>query len=188
MTKSLKSYKCQWVRRCWKTLRSRCLLVLQTLRDPGTPDQIGMEQHSLTNFPSQPRCKMCVESRGHVSPRREQSKIDAVVPQLQFDFGYVGDGGPPQIACLLVGADTSSGAVHATMVPDSKKMDMPSVVAATAKRVRDLEYERFLSTWRQKEFFSCYWTRWQKNVVLKDKTGKFYDKYHRHRASEQWSS
>ena len=26
---SLKSYRCQWVRRCWKTLRSRCLLVLQ---------------------------------------------------------------------------------------------------------------------------------------------------------------
>ena len=28
-----------------------------TLRDPGTPDQIGMEQHSLTHFPSQPWCK-----------------------------------------------------------------------------------------------------------------------------------
>ena len=34
----------------------------------------------------------------------------------------------------------------------------------------------------KKEFFSCYWTKWQKNVVLKDKTGKFYDKCHRHRA------
>ena len=42
-----------------------------------------------------------------------------------------------------MGADTSSGAIHATMVPDSKKMDMPHVVATTAKWVRDLEYERF---------------------------------------------
>ena len=33
-----------------------------TLRDPGTPDQIVMEQHSLTHFPSQPWCKICVES------------------------------------------------------------------------------------------------------------------------------
>ena len=65
-----------------------------TLKDPGTPDQIVMEQHSLTHFPSQPWCKMCVESRGHDSPHLEQSKIDAVVPQLQFDHGYVGDGGP----------------------------------------------------------------------------------------------
>ena len=106
-----------------------------TLRDPGTPDQIVMEQHSLAHFPGQPWCKM--------SPHREQSKIDAVVPQLQFDYGYMGDGGPLQIACFLLGADTSSGAFHATMVPDSKKMDMAYVVAATAKWVRDLVYERF---------------------------------------------
>ena len=45
-------------------------------RDPGTPDEIGMEQHNLTHFPSQPWCKMCVESQ---SPHRELSKIDAVV-------------------------------------------------------------------------------------------------------------
>ena len=61
-----------------------------TLRDPGTPDQIVMEQHNLTHFPSQPWCKMCVESRGHDSPFPEQSKIDAVSPQLQFDSGYMG--------------------------------------------------------------------------------------------------
>ena len=104
-----------------------------TIRDPGTPDQIVMEQHSLTHFPSQPWCKMCVESRGRDSPHAEQSKIDAVVPPLQFDYGYMGDGGPLRIACFLVGADTSSGAIHATMVPYPKNMDMPYVVAATAK-------------------------------------------------------
>ena len=57
-----------------------------TLKDPGNPDQIVMQQHSLTHFPSQPLCKMCVESRGRGSPHLEQSKIDAVVPQLQFDY------------------------------------------------------------------------------------------------------
>ena len=125
-------------------------------------------------------CKMCVESRGRDSPHGEQSKIDAVVPQLQFDYGYTGDGGPLQIVCFLVEADTSSGAIHATILPNSKKMDMPYVVAATAKWVRDLKCE--LLCLRGEEFFSCYWTKWQKNVVLKDKVGKFYDKYRRHRA------
>ena len=33
----------------------------------------------------------------------------------------------------------------------------------------------------KEEFFSCYWTEWQKNVVLKDKTGKFYDNLQRQR-------
>ena len=32
------------------------------------------------------------------------------------------------------------------------------------------------------EFFSCCRTKWHKNVVLKEKTGKFYDECHRHRA------
>ena len=94
-----------------------------------------MEQHSLTHFPSQPWCKVCVESRGRDPPHREQSKIDAGVPQLHFDYGYMGDGGPLQIALFLVGADTSSGAIHATMVSHSKKMDMPCVVVATAEWV-----------------------------------------------------
>ena len=47
-----------------------------------------------------------------------------------------------QIACFLVRGDTSSGAIHATTVPDSKKMDMLYVVAATAKWVCDLEYSQ----------------------------------------------
>ena len=58
-----------------------------TLRDLGTPDQIVVEQHNVTHFPSQPWCKEGVECRGRDSPHREQSNIDAVVPPLQFDFG-----------------------------------------------------------------------------------------------------
>ena len=42
-------------------------------------DPIELDQHSLTHFPSQPWCTVCVESRGRDSPQREQSKIDAVV-------------------------------------------------------------------------------------------------------------
>ena len=71
----------------------------------------------------------------------------------------MGDGGPLQIACFLVGTDTSSGAIHATMVPDSKKMDMPYVVATSAKWVRDLGYERFVYMETKKEFYNCYWTK-----------------------------
>ena len=118
---------------------------LAILKDPGTPDRIVMQQH----FPSQPWCKMCIESRGRDSSHREQSKIDAVVLQ---------------IACFLVGADTSSGAIHATMVPDSKNVDMPHVVASTAKWVRDLGYERFCP--HGDKGVSFYWTKWQ-NVLRK---------------------
>ena len=130
-----------------------------------------MEQHS-PHIPKQLWCKMCVESRRRDSPHREQSKIDAVVPQLQFDCGYTGDGGPLQIACFLVGTDTSSAAIHATMVPDCKKMDMPYVVAATAKWVRDLEYERFCPH-GDKGVLQLLLDKVEENVVLMDKTSTF---------------
>ena len=48
--------------------------------------------------------------------------------QLYLNFklttGTMGDGGPLQIACFVVGAVNSCVAIHATMVPDCKKMDM----------------------------------------------------------------
>ena len=77
---------------------------------------------------------MLSESRRRDSPLREQSKIDVVVPQRQFDHGYMGDVGPLQIARFLVGADTTTGAIHLTMVvPDSKKMDMRSCCCRNSK-------------------------------------------------------
>ena len=108
-------YPCRLAHKRWKMPRNRCHPCLATLRDRGTSDQITLDQHSLTHFPSQLWCKACVESRGRDS-HREPSKIDAVVPQLQFDYGYIEDGDPLLIARFLV---------------DSKKMDMPHAVAGT---------------------------------------------------------
>ena len=54
--------------------------------NPGTPDLIVL---GLTHFPSQLWCKVCVEFRGRDPPHRDQSKIDAVMPQLQFDNRYM---------------------------------------------------------------------------------------------------
>ena len=81
-----------------------------TLKDPSV-----LDQHSLTHFPSQPNPE---DATLHIE------NIDAVVPQLQFDNGT--HGSPLQIAWFFVGADTSFGAMNATMAPHSKKMDMPS--------------------------------------------------------------
>ena len=148
------------------------------LKDPVTPDQIVLDQHSLTHFPSQLWCNMC---GGRESPLRERSTIDAVVPQLQFDYGNMGDGldrlyfssfeqtlllyfmrhwcQTPRIwACLAWLLEEPSGCVIWS--------------------VNDSVY-----TETRNEFFSCYWTKLPKNVVLKDKAGKFHDKCRQHRVS-----
>ena len=59
------------------------------------------------------------------------------------------------------------------MVPDCKKMDMPCVVAATAKWVRDLGYERFCLHGDKEGVLQLQLDTVEENVVLKDETGKF---------------
>ena len=45
-----------------------------TLKVPGTPSRIVMEKHSLTHFPSQPWCKMCVESPCFTASRTVENR------------------------------------------------------------------------------------------------------------------
>ena len=79
-----------------------------------------------------------------------------------------------QIACFLVGADTSSGSIFAATVPVSKKMDMPYVIAGTSRWGAQLRIRTFfVFTVMEKEFFSCFWTKLPENVVLKDKIETF---------------
>ena len=61
--------------------------------------------------------------RGRDSLHREQSKIGA---QLQFDFKDMGDRGPLQIACFL-----PSAPIRATVMSNTKKVDMLHIVVAT---------------------------------------------------------
>ena len=75
-----------------------------TLKDRSTPDQIVLDHQSLMHVPIQPWCKMCVESRGRDSPHREQSNIDAVVPQLHFDLRLFGRW-RPSADCVFPGGN-----------------------------------------------------------------------------------
>jgi len=126
-----------------------------TLRSPGAPEPQEIEMHNLTHFPSKPWCSICVEARGHDSPHTEQPHVDAVIPVLQFDYGYMGDTtdavNPP--ACFLVGADTSSGAYMAVQVPmleGGKKVEasgdflVPHVTTTVERWIKDLGYTKFL--------------------------------------------
>ena len=55
-----------------------------TPRNPVSPDQIVVEYDMLTYFPSQPWFRRYPVDE--TLPRSEQSRIDAVVSQFQFDF------------------------------------------------------------------------------------------------------
>ena len=94
-----------------------------------------------------------------------------MVLPLQFDCGYMEDGGPLQIAGF---------ARRWCQIP--RRCTCPTWLLEQPSGCVTWCMNAFVFTETKKEFFSCCWTKWQKNVVLYDKTGKFYDKYHRHRA------
>ena len=140
VTMSLKSYRFRLARKRWTMWRNRRHLVLQ---------------HSKVRAPLIKSC--WISTVWHISRvihgARCASNLEGVIHHIENEkrrrcastsvcYGYMGDEGPLQIACFVVETETSSGAIHATMVPDSKKMDMSCVVAGTAKCVRDLVYSQ----------------------------------------------
>jgi hypothetical protein len=121
-----------------------------TLKDPGSPEPGVIELHELTHFPSQPWCRFCVAARGHDAAHHENPKIDALVPEIQVDFGYMGDDGPLAPDCLLVAVDMSTGMLYATIIPsrEGKKvkdtdLDDNYVASSLSAWLRELGYTKF---------------------------------------------
>ena len=83
----------------------------------------------------------------------------------------MGDGGLLQIACSLVGTDTSSGAIQGATVPDSKNMDVPYVVAATANGYVTWWCECFLCARREKRVLQ--WLLDKVAIVIPEGEGNF---------------
>ena len=132
-----------------------------TLRDPGTPDQIVMEQHNLTHFPSQP----CASNLEDVIHRIEKSRKSM---QLCLNFSLTPGTWEMEALCRL------------RKVPTPRRWTCSMLLREQPNGCVTWCMNAFVYMETKKEFFSCYWTKWQKNVVLKDKTGRFCDKCHRH--------
>ena len=102
-----------------------------TLRDPGTPDQIVMEQHSLTHIL-------------RVSPgARCASNLDDVIHPISLTT----DTWVTEAPCRSRASSWEQTLLLETSTrrwcPTPRRWTCPYVVAATAKWVRDLGYERF---------------------------------------------
>ena len=138
VTKSLKSHKCRLVCRCWKTLRSRCLLVLRHSEILALAIKSWWNSTVWHSFRVSPGARCASNPEDVIHHIKNRRKSMQLCLNFSLTTGWVTE--PLKIACSPVGADTSSGAIHATMVPDSKKMDMPYVVSSTATWLCDGVY------------------------------------------------
>ena len=139
--------------RCWKTLRSRCLLVLQ---------------HSNL-----------VDVIHHIENSRNSM-------QLCLNFSLTTGTWVTEALCRLRASSWEQTPLLEPSTrrwcPTPRRLTCPLLLRQQPSGCVTWCMNAFVYMETRKEFFSCYWTKWQKNVVLKDKTGKFYGKRHRHRA------
>ena len=119
-----------------------------TRKDPGDPDPAGFERHELTHWPAKPWCAVCVSTRGRDAPLREHPRIDASVPLVAADTGYMGDGDPNPLG-FVAATDSSSGMLSTsafatkTTADVALEEDQSCLVTALARWVSELGYRRF---------------------------------------------
>ena len=142
-----------------------------TLRDPCTPDQIVMEQHSLTHI-----LRVSPGARCASNPEDTIHHISLTTDTWVTEAPCTSRASWWEQTLLL---ETSTR----RWCPTPRRWTCPYVVAATAKWVRDMGYERFCLHGDTRRSSSVATGQSGKRIVVqKDKTGKFYNKCHRHRA------
>ena len=134
--------------------RNRCLLVLQNSKIQALPIQLGWNG-SLIHFRVSrgPRCSSNLEDVIHCIVNSRTSVFE---PQKnQFDYGYM------RMEALR--------RLRVSSLDQSPRIFCPMWLRPQPSGWVTLEYERFCLYMKTQEFFSCYWTKWKENVVLKDK-------------------
>ena len=74
----------------------------RVLRDPGAPTEAEVERHNVTHLPFRSWCPACVEGKARDKPHRKSEEQDSkAVPELVFDYGFLGSEGEDTIAIQI---------------------------------------------------------------------------------------
>ena len=88
------------------------------LRDPGTPTEKEIAQHCISHLPFRSWCAACVQGKSKDRPHRRQGDgSEKQVPEVCFDYGFLGTEGEEETAAVQVMRDRRSKAIFAHVVP-----------------------------------------------------------------------
>ena len=98
---------------------------VSTLPQPKLPTKEEMQAHVLTHLPYAAWCETCIRGRGREDAHRRKEKNSEespAMPLISADYCFMNLGtenekGEPEVATVLVVADSRSGACCASMVP-----------------------------------------------------------------------
>ena len=100
---------------------------------PGVPTPEEVARHELTHLPAMPWCEACIRGRGRDAPHQDQRghSIDAVLPVIQCDYGYLTEQGEALVVALF-GVCRASTNLFATLCLQKGPTDAYGVAAMAA--------------------------------------------------------
>ena len=90
----------------------------ETLPDPGKPTAQEVASHNITHLPHRSWCPVCVAARARLRPHRPQgSPGEKEVPEIVFDYAFMGAKGDSETQAILVIKDRRTRMYFSHVVP-----------------------------------------------------------------------
>ena len=75
---------------------------VRKLINPQRPSQQEVDAHELTHLPSRNRCRHCVLGRGRETPHRNGKDKELSMPEVHWDFMFLGEEKDPGNAVAII--------------------------------------------------------------------------------------
>ena len=106
------------------------------MRDPGAPTEEEIQAHNITHMPFRAWCPACVAGKAKGRPHRQGEEEEKKgVPQIVFDYGFMGSDGDEETMAIQVAKDRRSRMIFAHVVP---RKGMSHIHGAT-ELIKDIE-------------------------------------------------
>lgn len=98
-------------------LRGEEAMAARMLRDPGAPTQKEVDEHCVTHMPFRAWRPSCVAGKARDKHHRQREQDDKGIPEVVFDYCFMGTEGEEETVAIQVERDRRSKAIFAHGVP-----------------------------------------------------------------------
>ena len=109
----------------------------KNVKDPLMPSKQEVDEHQLTHLPYRNWCRHCVRGRGKQTPH-QASKGSTGLPEISFDFCFVGEEGEPvKTVAILCARDRHTKMLMASVTPTKSSTGSGKPLQRVTSRVQE---------------------------------------------------
>ena len=111
--------------------------VVRAARRPKDPTPQEREDHAACHVPFRSWCRHCVAGMGRAEPHVVHDRSDSTIPQVCFDYGYMGDGESDERASPVLAIKSDQDRYPVAEILPSKGTENPYGVQVLVRAVVD---------------------------------------------------